>query len=216
MSLLGSQVYANPDTPIWLSAGGGAGGGTDITLLNIIDTSGNVAGSYRAGTTGNVPVASAIQGNRIAFSRTGLVPDINISPAANFATFLDVSSGGALNGGADYFRIGGWVAPTRIVNVGGVNSVSFAGRGIISSNTGISTISNNYITSNSYLMLSAVETATTPTYGVLTYSTLDISSNSFVVKLVDPTTGTSYVPIQDVQYNWFVVNNQNDLPYPFF
>jgi hypothetical protein len=65
-----------------------------------------------------------------------------------------------------------------------------------------------------------VETPTTPTYGVLTYNTADISANSgslgFVVKLVDPTTGTPFAPIQDVQYNWFVVNNQNDLPYPFF
>jgi hypothetical protein len=216
MSLLGAQVYANPETPIWLSASGGTGGGTDVTLLNIMDASGNVAGSYRAGVTGNVPVASAIQGNRIAFSRTNLVPDVNLSPAANFGTFLDVSTAGSLNGGGDYFRIGGWVAPTRIVNVGSINPRSFAGRGIISSNTGISTISNDYITSNSYLMLSAVETATTPTYGVLTYSTLDISSNSFVVKIVDPTTGVAYAPIQDVQYNWFVVNNQSDLPYPFF
>ena len=38
MSLLGSQVYANPTTPIW---GQGGGGGSNFQLLNITQTGGN-------------------------------------------------------------------------------------------------------------------------------------------------------------------------------
>jgi hypothetical protein len=39
MSLLGSQVFANPTTPLW--GGGGGGGGSNFQTLNITQTGGN-------------------------------------------------------------------------------------------------------------------------------------------------------------------------------
>lgn len=58
MSLLGNQVYANPDTPCWSAAGGGGGYPTNPTFTTVTLSNGGDDGYLTAGNVG--PAGSAL------------------------------------------------------------------------------------------------------------------------------------------------------------
>lgn len=210
MSLLGNQVYANPSTPLWQSVvGGGGGASASLNVLNILDTSGAVVGSYRAGVTGETPGVSGIQGQRIAFTKLGITPAFNPNPG-NFASFIDISTGsvGGVQGGFDFWNVGGWLCSKRLVTY---PTSPFAGSGTIASGSNSVTISNTYVTSNSIILL----TSRGATPGTPTYNPADISGNAFIVRLKNDA-GSNITASVATPFNWFVINNYADVPKPFF
>ena len=130
MSLLGKQVYANPDTPLWLGTAGGtidgnltvtgnviadgniqAKGNMSSEVFITIDPSGTPTGGlfFQSTTTGATSNGMLIQGDLLKFAKLG---------TSNANTSLTIGTAGA---NTDNFTLGGTLVasigpvPTQII-----------------------------------------------------------------------------------------------------
>lgn len=208
MSLLFNGSYANPAQSLWVpvSGTGGGGGGSDYPVY---DSSGALIGGLVAGDmSGNLVVPVGLQGNRIAFTQPGVVPNTGL---LTYNSFFDISSA-SIGDSGDFFSVDGTIRANHLVTQTG----RMAGSTAIPGGVGSVNISQvPYVTSNSFIFLSHVKRSPTDRpVGNLAYNAYDISSNTFTVY----TTDMSGVPItspDNVRFNWFIVNNLTDIIPPY-
>jgi len=204
MSLLGSQVYANPSTPLWLGTGGnqtingslfitglvragtsGAGDLQTTSALALIDPSLNVNGRITANSSNLF-----IQGtSNIKFGQIG---------TGNTNTTLTISTFGA---NADLLTVGGTVdaLALKLANTGGAAVV---GSGTLAS--GIATISTTASDVNSYIFLSRTNLAGAPPQPTGFLRVTNKSANSFSVASVDSTGATETG--DNSSFDWLIIN----------
>lgn len=199
MSLLGTQVYANSSTPLWLSAGGGTVNGPlfvdglvrsngDLqtsSAVAFIDSSLNVNGRITANSSNLF-----IQGtSNIKFGQIG---------TGNTNTSLTISTFGA---NADLLTVGGTVdaLALKLESTGGAPVV---GSGTLSS--GIATINTTASDVNSYILVSRTNLAGVPPQPTGFLRVSNKSANSFSVTSVDSTGATETG--DNSSFDWLIIN----------
>lgn len=219
MSLLGSQVYANPDTPLWLSNSGGvitgnltvegavyagtglvtyAGGG--LGGVEILDPADDSQKLRLAVTTGGSPRSIIQSANPIFFNQIG---------TANGNTSLTLSAFGA---NADLLSVGGTVSTLKLgMNAAGAAAtvgtatIAVGQTNIVVATTAVSASSKIFV---SHAGAPSAGPGAGAGQGGLTVGTATIvPGTSFRIDLVDPATGISVAAsLVDVPVNWFIIN----------
>jgi hypothetical protein len=206
MSLLGTPVYANPDTPLWLSSQGGvvtgnvtfekavysgtgfvtyAGGG--LGGFEILDPSGNAQVFRLAATTGVSPRSIIQSANPIYFNQIG---------TANGNTSLTLSAFGA---NADLLSVGGTVA-ARNLDLLDTTGAAVIGTATLAAGSAI--ISSTASDVTSYIFLTRTDLNASTAVGELRIT--NKSASTFTVNSVDAT-GT--VETGDLSsFDWVIIN----------
>lgn len=201
MSLLGTQVYANPSTPLWLGAGGNqtlngslfvngliraTGDVQSPTAFTIYDPSLNGAGRLTANYSGSVWLQSP---SNIKFGQIG---------QGTTNTTLTISTPGA---NADLLTVGGTVdaQALKLANTGGAAVVGSATLA-----SGIATINTTASDVTSYIFLSRTNLAGAPPQPTGFLRVTNKSANSFSVASVDSTGAT--LTTDNSSFDWLIIN----------
>lgn len=217
MSLLGAQVYANPDTPCWLSTQGGTVDG-NVSAAVFEASSGYIA-PQGGGKLGLVfQDASGSQQFRLAclgpasprnIIQTNAPLYFNQIGTANGNTSLTVSAFGA---NADLLNVGGTLAAQRLSLTTGGAAPSCGSGAILVGQTNV-VIPTTVVTANSIILVShsgaaAAGPGNGAAQGGLTVNpALIVPGVSFRVDLVDPTTGIAVAAsLVNAEFNYLIIN----------
>jgi hypothetical protein len=215
MSLLGTPVYANPDTPIWVSANGDTITGdlivTGTVEAGAVEVANGGAGYQIVGAgPSTVSVFQHLEGfspatyirsnDPIVFSQIG-------APSGN--TSLVQSVQGA---NADVLTVGGTVSTIRLNLAAGAALSTVGTATILVGQTNI-VVPTTSVTANSKIFVSHAGAAAAgpgagAAQGGLTVNpALIVPGTSFRIDLVDPTTGIAVAAsLVGVPVNWFFIN----------
>jgi len=229
MSLLGTQVYANPATPCWLSSAGGAISGNISAnqvfarKYNAVDAGGVTHGelTLNGGATGSVLTGDS----NITFAKTGVLTGNTALTLSTAGANLDsLALGGAL---AATGAIGG-LSVTATSNVGGATlsatgAVSATALKILPTSGGTAntagqaqftgnkfTVNTTAVASNSLIYLSSM--GPDGPYGVANvFPILSLDSitpgTSFIVNALDAATGVLVAnDVNGLKFAWLIVN----------
>lgn len=196
MSLLGTPVYANPATPLWLSSGGSTVTG-DITLVDPasvewIDASGNITGRIVGVPTPPDNVLYIQNDYEIAFGQVG-------SSQANTRLAIDAY------GGQDLLDITGQVSADSLALLA---NQSLGVARIDIGNSGVTVTFTNPMLANPYIFLTH---AGSPSGGPAkgqgqgTPIVNNVSTTGFTISLVDGDGITQVVADANVFIQWMAV-----------
>jgi len=214
MSLLGSQVYANPNTPCWVAAGNGEVG--NLIVNGTLTTEGSVNlnlgnGNYVMSlndATGTIQYAQifagSANGGRLYVNAPGDIYFGRPGSGNSANTSLTLSAAGS---GLDVLTVGGKVQ-AQALGLG----TGASGTGAITVGTSNVTIASTKVTATSQIFLSHVGAPSAgpgagAAQGNLTYRVADIVPNvSFTVYLTDITGVSIAASNVDATFVWMVVN----------
>lgn len=206
MSLLGTQVYANPDTPCWVSANGDTING-NLTVTGSIEAFGAIKSTDSLqsidGTGAAIVRISDSGGN--GFIQTPTLLNFTRIGAGTGNTSLTISAAGA---NTDVMAVGGKVQARELALLGADGTPSAAavcGLGSVPTGSTTTPISTTAVKASSKIFLS--HRSGVP-LGVLSYDPINITPGvSFVVELTDATTGAPLVaPPGSVSFTWLIIN----------
>jgi len=223
MSLLGTQVFANPSTPCWLSTNGGIITG-NVTLEGALYTSeGVIQTPFGGGKAGfQFQDASGVETFRLASLGPSSPQNIIQSTVPLVFTQLGQANGNTqlvtstVGANADVLTVGG----TANVGTLGALKLSLAtgaagitGTGTIAIGATNAVIATTAVTANSKIFVthsgapSAGPGVGAPQGGLTVSTATIVAGTSFRVDLVDPATGISVAAsLVAVPFSWLIVN----------
>jgi hypothetical protein len=193
MSLLGTPVYANPSTPLWLSAApGGPGGNATFTNLNIgsavyfLDGAGNQTAAINNNNNGTLALSG---NNAIDFKQVG---------AAGGNSSLVITP----LGGTDTFTTGNIDCATLSLN----NSGGAAVVGTSTLSNGTATVSTTASDSTCYIFLQRRDINASTAIGELRITQRN-AGNFVVVSASTPPTAPTTTETGDLStFDWMIIN----------
>ena len=211
MSLLGTPVFANPSTPLWVGVGGGTISG-NVTIdgfltagrvassralepsfgnFALVDASGlTVGGVNQLGTGGaSDTFLQTTSGRKILFGLVG---------GANANTTFTPSAVGA---NLDLLGVGGTVAALAL-NLEDTGAAPVVGTGTLA--LGTATISTTACDVTSYILLTRTAVNASTALGELRVS--NQGANDFTVVSADPTTPASTEQDDLSSFHWMIIN----------
>lgn len=215
MSLLGTQVYANPDTPLWVSSSGDTING-NLTVTGSVSTGTGVAtieggglGGFEVLTSGGAQTLRLqhITGRSILQTNDPLY--FNQIGTAQGNTYFQTSVFGA---NADLLNVGGTLATQKLSVATGGAAPSCGSGAILVGQTNV-VIPTTVVTANSIILVShsgaaAAGPGNGAAQGGLTVNpALIVPGVSFRVDLVDPTTGIAVAAsVVNSEFNYLIIN----------
>ena len=193
MSLLGTPVYANPSTPLWLSAApGGPGGNATFANLNIgsavyfLDASGNQTAAINNNNNGTLALSG---NNAIDFKQVG-------AAGGNSSLLIRPL------GGQDIFTTGIVDADAlTLANTGGAATV-----GTATLSNGQATVSTTASDSTCYIFLQRRDINSSTAIGELRITQRNAGNFVVVSASVPPTAPTTTVTGDQSSFDWMIVN----------
>jgi hypothetical protein len=222
MSILGSQVYGNPSTPLWLSTAGGVITG-NVTLDGALYTDQGVIAQFGGGKAGfQFQDLSGAETFRLASLGPSSPQNIIQSTVplvftqlgqANGNTQLVTSTVGSL---ADVLTVGGTMT-ARVVGaqnfslatgpagIGGTGTIAIGATNVVIATTAVTANSRIFVQHNG--APSAGPGAGAGQGGLTVSQAAIVPGTSFRVDLVDPATGISVAASAvAVTFSWIIVN----------
>lgn len=206
MSLLGAQVYANPDTPLWLSTSGNA-----TSTGNILAS--RVAATKQFGGLGTVVVTDASNGTVGGFNQVATVSPFSdlyiVAQGGQKIQFGTVGGGGGnsfiqpstTGSFADVLSVGGTVI-ARNLDLLDTGAAAVIGTATLVSGT--VTVNTTACDVTSYVILSRTAVNASTAVGELRVS--NQGANNFTVVSADPTTPASTLTADVSTFHWMIVN----------
>jgi hypothetical protein len=206
MSLLGSQVYANPDTPLWLAASGNA-----TTTGNILAS--RVAATKQFGGLGTIVLTDASNNTVGGFNQVATVAPFSdlyiVSQSGQKIQFGTIGGGGGnsfitpstTGANADLLSVGGTVS-ARNLDLLDTGAAAVIGTATLTSGT--VTVNTTACDVTSYIMLSRTAVNASTAVGELRVS--NQGANNFTVVSATPATPGTTLTTDVSTFHWMIVN----------
>ena len=223
MSLLGTQVFANPSTPCWLSTNGGVITG-NVTLEGALYTSqGVIQTPFGGGKAGyQFQDASGVETFRLASLGPSSPQNIIQSSVPLVFTQLGQANGNTqlvtstVGANTDVLTVGGTAnvgtlgalklsLATGAAGITGTGTIAVGATNVVIATTAVTANSRIFIQHNGAASAGPGEGAGQG--GITVSQAAIVPGTSFRVDLVDPATGISVAAtLVDVTFSWLIVN----------